>query len=182
MSEKRNVMVKVVLVGDKGVGKTSLIRRFVLDQFDDRYLLTLGAKVEKKVVDVPVPDRDMIVTLGMNIWDIMGQTGLRELTAEAYFQGARGILAVVDLTRKDTLDNVGKWVSAVEGITGPVPMVLVANKNDLVGKTAFGAVQVIEAAKRYKSGSFLASARTGENVEAAFQELAKRVVRVYLGS
>lgn len=180
MPETRRVMAKVVLVGDKSVGKTSMIRRYVVDQFDDKYLLTLGAKVEKKVVEVDVPERDVRVELDMNIWDIMGQVGFRELAKEAYFYGARGIFAVVDLTRKETLDGVGEWIRTVEDVTGPVSIVLAANKKDLVGQAAYGPAQLADVARRLGCALLLTSAKTGENVEATFRNLANLIVRSYL--
>jgi small GTP-binding protein len=180
MPEPRRLLTKVVLAGDQGVGKTSLVRRYVVDAFDDRYLLTLGTKVEKKVVDVAVPERDLRASLSMQIWDIMGQRGFRELAKEAYFFGARGIFAVADLTRKDTLDGVGDWVRAVHDVTGPIPMVLVANKKDLLAQAAYTRADVEAEARKLGCVSFLASAKTGENVEPAFQQLATLIVRAYL--
>jgi len=174
------MMAKAVLVGDKAVGKTSLIRRYVLDQFDDRYLLTLGAKVTKKVEEVEIPERSLKASLELNVWDIMGQAGFRELAKEAYFHGARGILAVVDLTRKSSLDGIGDWIKAVQDVTGPVPLVLLANKHDLASQATLTAAQVADAARGFGSTSFLTSAKTGENVEAAFRRLADQVVRRYL--
>ncbi len=180
MPEMRRLMAKVVLVGDKSVGKTSLIRRYVVDEFDDRYMLTLGAKVEKKVLEVEVPERSLRVELDMNIWDIMGQVGFRELAKEAYFHGARGIFAVVDVTRKDTLDGLGAWIRAVQDVTGPIPIVLAANKKDLIGQAAYGPAHVAEVANRLGCTAFLTSAKSGENVEAIFRNLANLVVRAYL--
>ncbi len=180
MAESHRMMAKAVLVGDKAVGKTSLIRRYVLDEFDDRYLLTLGAKVTKKVEEVDVPERSLKAVLELNVWDIMGQVGFRELAKEAYFHGARGILAVVDLSRKSTLDGIGDWIRAVQDVTGPVPLVLLANKHDLPKQAAITQPQVEEAARKLGCTSYLTSAKTGENVEAAFRKLSDLMVRKYL--
>lgn len=180
MAETHHIMAKAVLVGDKSVGKTSLIRRYVTDQFDDRYLLTLGAKVTKKEVAVTIPERSLHAVLELNVWDIMGQVGFRELAKEAYFHGARGILAVVDLTRKSTLDGIGDWIRAVQDVAGPVPLVLLANKHDLAAQATVTPAQIAEAAKAMKCGMFLTSAKTGENVEASFRQLAELMVRRYL--
>ncbi len=172
-------MVKVVLVGDKAVGKTSLIRRYVTDQFDDRYLLTLGAKVTKKTETVDVPERNLHATVELNVWDIMGQVGFRELAKEAYFHGARGILAVVDLTRLATLEGIVEWIRTVEEVTGPVPTILMANKKDLVDQAAMTPFQVTEAAHRLDCPYYMTSAKTGENVEASFRELAELILHKY---
>ena len=180
MPETRHLMTKVVLIGDKAVGKTSLIHRYVVDQFGDSYMLTLGAKVEKKVLELVVPERDLRVGLDMSIWDIMGQAGFRELAKEAYFHGARGIFGVVDLTRKETLRGIGAWFRAVEDVAGPIPKILVANKKDLANQAAFGRPQLEETAQEFGCGALLASAKTGENVEAAFEQLGDLIVRAYL--
>ena len=180
MAVIRGMMAKVVLVGDKSVGKTSLIHRYVLDEFDDRYLLTLGAKVTKKVEEVQVPERALRASLELNVWDIMGQQGFRELAKEAYFHGARGILAVVDLTRKNTLDDIGDWIHAVLDVTGSVPLVLMANKHDLESLAVLAPDEVKEAADSFGCTAFLTSAKTGENVEASFRTLADLIARRYL--
>ncbi len=96
---------KVCLVGEQAVGKTSLIRRYVQGQFDERYMMTLGARVSKKSLDLQAPDRSQ-VSVELLVWDIMGQKGFRELLREAYFHGAQGILAVCDITRKDSLQEI----------------------------------------------------------------------------
>src|SRR5437870_2058230 len=102
--DRQKMKVKICLVGEGAVGKTCLIRRFIQDQFDDRYISTLGAKVSKKEIKVDGPNGGMDVD--MTIWDIMGEKGFRELLKEAYFHGAQGVLAVCDVTRKETLDDL----------------------------------------------------------------------------
>ncbi len=178
--ETRHLMAKIVLVGEKAVGKTSLIRRYVTDAFDDRYLITLGAKVTKKVVDVRVPERDATESLSMNIWDIMGQASFRELAKEAYFHGARGIIAVSDLTRKDSLESLREWTRAVTEVTGPVALVVLGNKKDLLSQIMVTPADVAKTADALGGEGFLTSAKTGENVEAAFRQIATKVVRAYL--
>ncbi len=75
---------KICLVGEKAVGKTSLIRRYVLDQFDDDYIRTIGAKVSKKTMRVTLPERKASVDITMAIWDIIGHMGFRQLLADVY--------------------------------------------------------------------------------------------------
>src|SRR2546429_9381884 len=112
--DRQKMKVKVCLVGEGAVGKTCLIRRFIQDQFDDRYISTLGAKVSKKEIKVDGPNGGMDVD--RTIWDIMGEKGFRELLKEAYFHGAQGVLAFCDVTPKETLDDLGDWGAA--GIQG----------------------------------------------------------------
>src|SRR5438132_12920003 len=118
--DRQKMKVKVCLVGEGAVGKTCLIRRFIQDQFDDRYISTLGAKFSKKEIRVDGPNGG--IDVDMTLWDIMGEKGLRQLRKEAYFHGPPGVLAVCDLTRKATLDDLGDWLAAVVMVSGTVPI------------------------------------------------------------
>src|SRR2546425_12179966 len=89
--------VKILLLGDGGVGKTSLIRKFVVDQFSDDYITTIGTKVTKKDVTVGKPPND--VDIIMQIWDVLGQKGYGGVQ-ETAGKGAQGVLFVRDLTRE----------------------------------------------------------------------------------
>src|SRR5436189_2422343 len=120
MPEAQRIKTKVCLVGEAAVGKTSLIRRFVQDEFDDRYITTLGAKVSKREMAFETPDRTKI-HMDMTVWDIMGEKGFRDLLKEAFFHGAKGVLAVADLTRRRTLDDLDDWIDSVEQVVGKVP-------------------------------------------------------------
>lgn len=168
--------VKVCLVGEHAVGKTSLIRRYVLEEFDDRYIVTLGAKVSKKEMTIEDGKRGPVL-MDMTIWDIMGSKGFRELLREAYFHGAQGILAACDLTRYDTLEDLDSWVESVFRTVGEVPVVFAVNKCDLIDQAAFGEEQVKQATEAFEAPFFYTSAKTGQNVEAAFRELGGLVVR-----
>ena len=127
--DRQKMKVKICLVGEGAVGKTCLIRRFVHDQFEDRYISTLGAKVSKK--EIVIQGNGAAVDVDMTIWDIMGEKGFRELLKEAYFHGAQGVLAVCDVTRKETLTDLEEWIAAVVKVTGNIPVELLANKVDL---------------------------------------------------
>src|SRR3972149_3160064 len=132
MATTKHLKSKICLVGEKAVGKTSLIRRDVRKMFDDHYITTIGTKVSKKEVRVFRPEQDLLVDVDMTIWDIMGEKGFRELLKDAYFYGANGILAVADLTRKRTLDALDDWIDGVEQVVGKVPILIAVNKSDLV--------------------------------------------------
>lgn len=174
MAEDDLMKVKVCFIGDAGVGKTSLIKRFVLDVFDDRYIATIGTKVTKKIVDVEGPEGPAKVM--MLIWDIMGQKGFRELLREAYFFGAHGAIAVCDLTNKETLEELRYWVKALTDVAGDVPIVFAGNKADLENERVIKEEDLKELASKYKGTAFLTSAKTGQNVEAAFKQLAAEMM------
>src|SRR6266699_1154205 len=176
MTTQRTLKSKICLVGEKAVGKTSLIRRYVLNMFDEQYLTTIGTRVSKKEVRVLLPEQDLLVDIDMTIWDIMGEKGFRELLNDAYFYGANGILAVADLTRRRTLDDLDDWIDSVEQVVGKVPILIVVNKADLASNARFQERDVAEFAKAYGAEFFLTSAKTGDQVETAFARLGALVV------
>ncbi|TLZ61720.1 MAG: GTP-binding protein [Methanobacteriota archaeon] len=176
VTAQKQFKVKVCLVGEKAVGKTSLIRRYVLNMFDDRYITTIGTKVSKKELSLYQPERDVQVRMDVTIWDIMGEKGFRELLKDAYFYGANGILAVADLTRRKTLDELDDWVDGVMRVCGRVPTVIAVNKADLMNQAQFDEKQVDQFAKAFDSKYVYTSAKTGQNVEEAFRLLGEAIL------
>ena len=173
MPEVQRIKTKVCLVGEAAVGKTSLIRRFVQDEFDDRYITTLGAKVSKKEMAFDVADRDVKIQMDMTIWDIMGEKGFRDLLKEAFFHGAKGVLAVCDLTRYSTLKELDDWVQSVFNVVGEIPVVYAINKIDLKDEVMilYGDKEIEQAARAFEAPFFYTSAKTGDNTEFVFRRL-----------
>ena len=172
--EKQKIKVKVCLAGEPMVGKTSLIRRFVLDDFDDRYIATLGAKVTKKELSSNDTKKgEVAVTL--ILWDIWGNKNVRELLKDAYYHGAHGIIAVCDVTRPETLKELDGWAQAITSVAGDIPVCLLANKNDLEERPLKEAELRKFAADRGWP-PYLTSAKTGAHVEEAFGEIVRRIL------
>lgn len=167
--EACEMALKVILLGDAAVGKTSLVRRFVLDEFSDKYISTIGTKVSKKMLLLKGPDGRKCKVILM-VWDILGQRSFRTLH-ETQMSGARGALFVCDLTRRDTLDSMSGWIEDFRKVSGERPLILLANKNDLKDRHTYGVAEVEEKAKEYDASYHLTSAKTGENVERAFSDL-----------
>lgn len=101
------VSKKVCLLGDFGVGKTSLVRRFVHGLFDDRYLSTVGVKVSRKMV--MVPQLADLVEMTMMLWDLAGSEEFDHMRA-SYLRGAVGAILVCDVARPATVDNLGAYL------------------------------------------------------------------------
>jgi small GTP-binding protein len=169
--------LKVCLVGDSAVGKTSLIRKFVYDEFDDKYITTLGTKITKREMVFPNPNGDGDIAVDMAIWDIMGQHGFRALLQEAYFFGVDGIIAVCDLTRPLTLEGVEDWLERTHEVAGDVPIVTVGNKNDLGDEKVISEEELKRVAEKYHAEYSTSSAMTGENVEKIFEGLTNEIFR-----
>lgn len=169
--------LKICLVGDVGVGKTSLIRRYVLDVFDDKYIATIGTKVTKKDMVISMPSGAGDETVTLLIWDIMGQPSFREVLREAYFYGAHGAIAICDVTSRESLGELRYWIKAMTATTGMIPIVFVGNKADLRDETRVTEEDLEVFARKNGSKSMFASAKTGLNVEQAFKTLVDDILR-----
>ena len=166
---------KVLLLGDGAVGKTSLIRRFVVDQFSDDYITTVGAKVSKK--DITVVNEGKQVEMVMQIWDVLGQRGYAGVQ-ETALKGAKGALMVYDIMRDDTRRSLEDyWVPMLWRLVGKIPIVFVGNKVDLMGDRVKAHELLGYLKQRYDASGLLSSAKTGEHVEDAFNNLGLEMVQ-----
>ncbi len=177
MKNTIQMKAKVCLVGEPAVGKTSLIRRYISGHFDDSYVPTLQAKFASKRLTLDLHPEDTRVHLTLIIWDIVGDKGMRQLLKEAYFFGAQGILAVCDITRRATLEDLRSWWRSVMDTVGEVPWVVAVNKSDLTGRYAFGEEKLHMVSDLLVSATQCTSAKTGDGVEEAFELLGLQVVR-----
>jgi small GTP-binding protein len=166
--------LKISLAGESGVGKTSLVRRFVSDTFDDSYIATLGAKISSRRFSIPDPRATgKTVEVAAAIWDIMGHRSLGEVLGEAYFHRAQGVLLVADATRQDTFNRLPSWAHSVTSIAGRIPIVVLVNKSDLAEQAKITPDQV-QALCSPKGWNWMkTSAKTGENVTVAFEMIAR---------
>jgi small GTP-binding protein len=172
--QSKRYIKKIALAGDSGVGKTSLIRRFVIDVFDDKYIATIGTKVSKRDVEYKQPDKTVYLTL--MIWDILGQRDYRKMRVQG-MGGAHGIALVADLTRPETVKSAEEfWLSEVVDIVGSVPVVFIGNKKDLAGEDSKAARDLTEVARKTEMPALMCSAKTGENVEEAFRRLGEMMI------
>jgi small GTP-binding protein len=176
-----DLVKKVCLIGDPGVGKTSLIRRFVLDEFSDDYLSTIGAKVTKKEKLIDVKQEDLLVRLTLMIWDVAGQKEYQQFH-EMYLKGMEGVLAVADLSRRNTFDRLQNALMLVEKHAGDIPVVFLLNKADLVDPEKVDLRQVNALAAQKSIPVLPTSAKTGQNVEPAFSKLSMMIIRDWLAS
>jgi len=154
------VSKKVILVGSFGVGKTSLFNQFIYSKFSEKYLTTIGVKVDKKVINIDGKD------LSMLIWDIAGEVK-QDKVPQTYFLGASGIIYVFDLTRSSTMKNIKSDLSFLKNKLPGIAIQIVGNKLDLVDKD-----QLAEVKKHLGfEWDFSTSAKTGENVETLFHSM-----------
>lgn len=159
---------KVCLLGDYAVGKTSLVRRFVYNMFDDRYLSTIGVKVSRKVVALARGDE--VVELTLMLWDLAGSEEFDSVRA-SYLRGAVAGLIVCDLTQRATLQSAPQYANQLRAVNPQASLVLAANKLDLSEQRAVSDDEVCAMGRILKAPCLFTSARTGDGVEEAFRDL-----------
>jgi small GTP-binding protein len=158
---------KICMLGGFAVGKTSLVRRYVQSIFSDTYLTTVGVKIDKKTVELA--DR----VLNLILWDLAGEDDISTLRM-SYLRGSAGYVLVADGTRPSTLEVALSLRRRVEADCGPLPFVLLLNKNDLTEQWAVTDAE-FEDLRQNGWSARSSSARTGEGVDDAFKDLAVRL-------
>ncbi|MHA1144731.1 MAG: GTP-binding protein [Candidatus Helarchaeota archaeon] len=169
---KGKYSLKVVVIGEPSVGKSSLIRRFSEDKFDASYTPTIGTDFILKLVDLP--DNEVMLT----IWDIGGHERFADIR-NFYYKGANAAIVVYDLTRRATFKRVNYWYDDITKWTGKkIPIVILGNKDDLDNKDVTD--RDIDKMKTIIKGVewFKTSAKTGENVNDAFRSLAEKCLEI----
>jgi small GTP-binding protein len=167
---KPRMKMKICAVGEEAVGKTSLIHRYVADKYEDDYIRTIGTLISKKTIEMEGSKGEPAVVDAV-IWDIMGRRGFMDLLRDAYFYRANGVFAVLDTTRKATLEALHGWLEGVSNAVGKLPIVVLANKDDLKKEANVTKKDIKAFAQDWDATPFITSAKTGENVGEAFQEL-----------
>lgn len=154
---------KICLIGAFAVGKTSLVRQYVYSLFSDKYLSTVGVKIDKKQLTVNGRDLDLI------IWDLHGEDEFQSVRM-SYLRGASGCIYVVDGTRRATLDTALRLKQRVLDAIGPTPSILVVNKCDLDTDWEIDH-ETLQDLTTVEFSIIRTSAKTGQSVNAAFQKL-----------
>ncbi len=164
---------KIIVAGAKGVGKTSLIRRFCTGSFDFSTLSTIGVDFETKEV---VLDNDVIL---FNIWDFAGEEKFRILFP-SYVSGASGALVLYDITNRDSLDDLVNWIEIIESASDhPNTLFLIGTKLDLEEKREVSKEEAMKFHKKFnfKGDVIETSSKSGNNVEETFIKLGKEILQ-----
>lgn len=164
---------KICLVGDFGVGKTSLIRRFVDRQFSDQYLSTVGVKISKKTLELAGKNQSELRSLQLLIWDLEGHTKFKGI-APSYLQGSSGALIVADASRMETIERLSEHIQLFLSINPKGSLLVALNKSDLIDQeTLTQLTQKVQHSYSDKvAGFYQTSAKTGSFVDEIFQQIA----------
>lgn len=164
----KKIRKKVVLLGAFGVGKTSLVRRFVSNEFSEDYLSTIGVRVEKSILSLEDVELELL------IWDLAGHDEFAKLQV-SYLRGASGAILVADMTRAWTVQKAQEIKEEYSAHIPDVPWVCVLNKSDLPAD--LGLDDSVKGTNFDADEAFLSSAKTGSSVLDAFELLAKKIVQ-----
>jgi len=174
LNTKFEYSFKVLLIGDSGVGKSSLLMRFTTDKFDEEIVSTMHG-MDAKEKDVTTADGK---TVRLSLWDTAGQERMGFLTS-SYYRGAQGIIIVYDITNADSYKNIPNWLAEIERYAyNSAVKILVGNKTDLEDNRAKEVSR--NRAQEYASDELNVqyvetSAKTGENVTEAFMKLVEKI-------
>lgn len=174
--------LKIVLVGERQVGKTSLLERYLKDHFAEEYTGTLGGRVYPLELEVGLEGED-IALVQVAFFDLMGEHSVRKVFAEPFFFGTQGVLAVCDVERPKTMYAIQDWLQVVTQVAGPVPAGIAFNKVDRTDTMAIGPDETSWLRTEFPLvPTFMTSARTGQGVEDAFSTIVSRSVDAVLAN
>lgn len=171
-SKKEIIKFKIIVCGDPAVGKTSLVLRFTDKAFKRTYMPTLGTNISDKVVEF----EDF--NLNFQIWDVAGQAKFSRFR-KSFYSGASGHCLVFDLTQTETLNNLYLWSKDIKSYIGDTPGLIIGNKLDLVEQRKVNDEAIERISKDLGIRVVLASALSGENVDAAFRTLGLEIVEKF---
>lgn len=168
---------KMCMVGDFGVGKTSLIRRFVDRQFSDQYLSTVGVKISRKNVELLGVRQQDKLDVQLLIWDLEGHTKFKAI-APTYLQGSSGALVVADLSRVETIERISEHLQLFSSVNPKGNIIIALNKADLVDEEKLEKLTQLAQFPDCKQvlATYTTSAKTGKDVDEIFYKLAYRMV------
>lgn len=167
MSETYDYLIKTVIVGDSGIGKSSIMIRFAEDTFNYHYISTIG--VDFKISTIQYKNK----SIKFQIWDTAGQDRFRTITS-SYYRGSQGTIICYDITDKNTFNSVIKWLEEVNkhSINEPI-LILCGTKADLESKREVSTSEGLEFAKLYNMKFFETSAKDNTNVKEIFEFIAE---------
>ncbi|MFX0037115.1 MAG: Rab family GTPase [Candidatus Hermodarchaeota archaeon] len=171
---KSKLAFKLCIFGSGGVGKTTLIRRFVTKVFEKNIKMTIGADFSIKNVEVDGK------TVTLRIWDFAGEDRFRVLLP-SFAKGADGGIFMFDITRYSSVKDIGDWLSIFKYIVSDsevkIPILMVGGKSDLAERRSVETEEAIEIVQTHHlQGYFECSSKTGDNVEQVFEFIAKKMI------
>ena len=173
LAEEYDLMFKILLLGDSGVGKSSLLLRYTKNEFISDMRSTIGVEFALKYITIDN------YQLKIQIWDTAGMERYRSIT-NAYYKGAKGVIVLYDICRKKSFENVDKWIDDFKSkADDDAVIILIGNKSDLDDKREVSKEEGESKAQMNKFAFMETSAKDNNNVQKAFETLFSEIVKIY---
>ena len=163
------ICLKILLIGDSFVGKTSLLLKYCDGQFPEAHMATIGVEFKEKIINVGK------WKIRLQIWDTSGQERFRSIT-QNFYRNADGIIFVFDVTNRDSFSHIKDWLMDSQVEDSDIKRMLVGNKIDLEEKRVIDAEKINTFAEGKKMKCFETSAKIGENVDTIFKEISALIL------
>ena len=162
-------LVKIIIVGDTNVGKTSILKKFIHNRFEFQFDTTIGVDFEQEMMSIN--DKNF----NIHIWDTAGSERYKSIT-KSYYNNAHGVIIVFDITNYDSFNNVIDWFNDINKLCiKNIPIILVGNKSDLEEKRRVSHKEIVELTTKLNINYIEVSAKRGKNIEKIFKNLIKKV-------
>ncbi len=174
-SAKKKLKIKVTVIGDGGVGKTSLIQKFTQGTFQTDYIKTIGAQLTNYKTEMDGYRIELI------FWDIAGQDDFHFLRP-SFYRASKAAIIVYSLEENDlgkrSFEHITKWYEDVKQFCGEIPVIIFANKVDLINEQSLDKAKIQNLVKEHNFlGYYITSAKTGQGLDDAFDALSKEIKR-----
>ena len=169
-SDKLDLALKILIIGDSQVGKTSLLLEYVDKMFPEEHISTIGVEYKEKFIKKDEYD------IKLQIWDTAGQERFRSITKSIY-RNANGVLFVYDVTNKESFENVKHWIKDTEKIDKDIRGIIIGNKIDLIEKRKILKEDLDELGKKYDMPVLDVSAKNAINVNESFDLIVEELFR-----
>ncbi|CAL2046350.1 unnamed protein product [Caenorhabditis brenneri] len=168
--EKCDMKCQILLIGDSGIGKTCMLRRFADDKFDPNYILTIGVDYKARILEIS--GKSVLV----QVWDTAGQERFNTITKNFYHR-ADAVMLVYDITDVKSFENISKWMYNIdENAKDNIVKMLIGNKCDLKDKRVISRDRGEEMAREYGISFHETSAKSNTNIDASFDGIIREII------
>lgn len=173
LAEEYDMMFKILLLGDSGVGKSSLLLRYTKDQFMQDIRSTIGVEFGVKYLKIDN------LQLKVQIWDTAGMERYSSITS-SYYKGAKGVIIVYDICKKKSFENIDRWINDFKAKADEDAVILlIGNKSDLIEERQVGTEEAKSISQKNKLAFMETSAKNNDNVNKAFLTLFEEIIKIY---
>ena len=170
IEEEFDEKIKLMVLGDSSVGKSSILTKYCKNEFMSKYITTIGIDFQIKYLNINNK------RIKLQIWDTAGQERYRVVTKN-YFNTSNGFVIIYDITSRESFNNINNWMEQIESMVGDrVKCMIFGNKNDLVSERKVQKEEGEELAKRYNCSFFETSAKEGNNIEEGFKSITLEII------